>query len=235
VYQPIRALVDNRLMAVEAQLAWDHPEFGTLPPAEFLALAERTGLAMRLSEWLLLEVCRQARTWQLEFGERAPVVSVKMPPRHARDPDFLPNVLRALADSEVDGNLIRLELEPEAIDCDGDEQEEDMSLLAERGITYSISSLSGHRPECLVARPLTVLKSRDLVVAQVGSERETIPATVAWNTVSLAHQMGMQVVAENVDTLEDLAWLREIGVDAGQGVALGEPGDPEDIGPLITR
>jgi len=234
VYQPIRALGDNRLVAVEAQLAWDHPEHGLLAPSEFMALAERTGLVMRLSEWLLLAVCRQAREWQLAFGERAPVVSVKMPPRQARDPDFLPNVLRALAESELDGALLRLELEPEAIDCDGDEQEEDMSLLAERGITFSIAGLSDHRPQCLVVRPLTVLKSRDLVVPQANGERETIPATVAWNTVSLAHQMGMQVIAENVGTLDDVAWLREIGVDAGQGVALGEPGGPEDIGPLIT-
>lgn len=235
VYQPIRALDDNRLLAVEAKLAWDHPEFGTLPPVEFLALAERTGLVMRLAEWLLREVCDQARKWQLEFGERAPVVSVKMPPRHVRDPDFLPNVLGVLAESEVDGRLLRLELEPAAIDCDSEEQEEDMHLLAERGITFGISALGRHRPECMLARPLGVLKSRDLAVTQIDGERETVPATVAWNTVSLAHQMGMQVIAEHVDTLDDVAWLREIGVDAGQGVALGEPGDPEDIAPLITR
>jgi len=65
----------------------------------------------------------------------------------ARDPDFLPNVLRALAESELDGTLLRLELEPEAIDCDGDEQEEDMNLLAERGHHVSASpALSDHRP-----------------------------------------------------------------------------------------
>ncbi|MFC0434676.1 bifunctional diguanylate cyclase/phosphodiesterase [Kutzneria buriramensis] len=234
VYQPIRSLGDNRLVAVEAQLTWDHPEHGLLAAAEFLALAERTGLVVRLSEWMLLQACGQARQWQQEFGERAPIVSVKTPPRQARDPDFLPNVIRALADSGLDGGLLRLELAQDAIDCDSEEQVEDMELLAERGITFSIAGLSGHRPECLVARPLTVLKSRDLAVSQVDGERETIPATVTWNTVSLAHQMGMQVIAENVDTLDDVAWLREIGVDAGQGVALGEPVDAEEIGSLLT-
>jgi PAS domain S-box-containing protein/diguanylate cyclase (GGDEF)-like protein len=234
VYQPIRSLDDNRLVAVEAQLAWDHPEHGLLAAAEFLALAERTGLVVRLSEWMLLQACGQARRWQEEFGERAPIVSVKTPPRQARDPDFLPNVIRALADSGLDGGQRRRGQAPQAIDCDSEEQVEDMELLAERGITFSIAGLSGHRPECLMARPLTVLKSRHLAVAHVDGERETIPATVSWNTVSLAHQMGMQVIAENVDTLDDVAWLREIGVDAAQGVALGEPVDAEEIGSLLT-
>jgi PAS domain S-box-containing protein/diguanylate cyclase (GGDEF)-like protein len=234
-YQPVRSLKDNTLDSVEARLLWEHPEQGLLSAEEFLPLAERTGLVVRLSEWLLLQVCQQAREWQDRYGEQAPVVSVKMPSRQARDPDFLPNVLRVVVETGVDAKLLRLEFDRFGIDREAEEQVDDMEVLAERGISFSIDTLDGHDPMFLQSLPLSVLKSQHLIVPNVSGEREKVPATVAWNLVSLARQMGMKVVAEGVATLDDLSWLRSLDVDAGQGVALGEAGTAADIEALIGQ
>jgi PAS domain S-box-containing protein/diguanylate cyclase (GGDEF)-like protein len=234
-YQPAYGLAGNDLLFVEAQLRWENPEFGTLRPSEFLPLAERTGLVVRLAEWTLLQVCGQIRRWRDKFGDRAPRVSLKLPTRQARDPDFLPNVLRVLMETGAEAQLLQLELAEGALSTKADAQADDVELLEERGIQFCVDGFEGHDVGFVNTMPLSVLKSRRLVVESSMGERDPLRAAVAWNLVSLAHQMGMTVIAEDVSTVDDVQWLREIGVDGAQGTALGEPLSVDEIELLLGQ
>ncbi|AHH94820.1 cyclic Di-GMP phosphodiesterase RmdA [Kutzneria viridogrisea] len=232
-YQPVYTLSGDRLLFVEAQLRWEHPEFGTLRPAEFLPMAERTGVVVRLAEWTLWQVCQQARAWQDRFGERAPVVSLRLPTRQARDPDFLPNVLRVLTETGLHARLLQLEFGSDALSTESDAHADDVEVLAEHGVRFAVDGFDGRDPGFVNSMPLHVLKSGKLIVEPAMGERDPIRATVASNLVSLAHQMDLTVIAENVSTVDDVRWLKEIGADGGQGPALGEPRTAQDFESLI--
>ncbi|MBV9847881.1 MAG: EAL domain-containing protein, partial [Kutzneria sp.] len=234
-YQPVYGLANNELLFVEALLRWDHPERGMLGTDAFMSLAERTGLVVRLADWTLRQVCATAKRWLDEFGDRAPVVSLRLPTRQARDPDFLPNVLQVLSDSGLPATLLQLDLPSEAVSTELDAHAEDVEMLTERGIRFSVDGFEGHDPGFVNTMPLHMLKSKRLVVQSSLGERDPIRVTVAWNLVSLAHQMDMVVVAEGVSASDDLDWLREIGVDGAQGDLLGGPRPAEEIEELFRR
>ena len=231
-YQPIVDLATGRIVGAEALVRWLHPERGLLLPQGFLRVAEETGLIVPLGAWVLAEACRQARAWQRERSAAESFwVSVNFSPRQLRQPDLVAQVGRALRETELDPAALRLELGEGAIVEDGTARLATVEALQAVGVRVAIddfgtgsSSLTGLRR--LPARTLKLDQS-------VFAGPDARDARVVRAVVDLAHALDMDVVAEGIETADQLALLRATACDHGQGFLFSKPVDAEALGALL--
>lgn len=221
-YQPVCNLESGEIEAYEALVRWQ-PETGPLlPPAEFIPLAEESGLIVAIGEWVLRTACSDAVRWQKEekVGMR---VAVNVSARQLAVPTFVPALRRVLADTGLDPSLLVLEI-TESIFC-GDDPIMNASIgeLDRAGIRMAMDDFgTGYSSLAYLKRlPIAELKIDRAFVRQL--ETDDGDRAIVTAILSMARALGLHVIAEGVETEGQLAFLRECGCEAAQGFLIGRP------------
>ena len=232
-YQPIVDLRDGRMTAVEALVRWEHPERGRVPPLEFVPLAEETGLIVPLGRWVLREACSRAAAWTAAragaSAGREPIsIQVNLSARELEDPDLIEGVAATLAKTGLPPEQLTLEITETVLVRDAEAGGATLAGLRALGVHLALDDFgTGYSSlSYLRALPLTSLKvAREFVD---GIARDSDDAAFVRLIVELARLRGLRVVAEGIETAEQLAVLRDFGCDRGQGYHFSRPRDPED-------
>jgi diguanylate cyclase len=241
VYQPLVGLVDNKIIGVEALVRWDHPLRGPVPPVEFIPVAERTGLIVELGRFVLRETCRQMAAWLAEFGPDAvqkPGVNVSA--RQLHDPDFVSDVLSALADYGLPTDRLVLELTESAV-LRGSQVSRTLHELNRLGVALALDDFGTGESSLSLLRsfPAGIVKLDKSFVDGIelddpeGGGRDARQA-VARAVIQLADALGLDAVAEGIENEAQAEQLRLLGYTLGQGYHLGRPVPPEEFTKLLA-
>jgi len=226
-YQPIVALETGAIEGLEALVRWQHPQRGLITPSEFIPVAEQTGLILQIGRWVLEEARRQIREWRSQLREgNLPPISVNLSAKQfVNEPEF---VLKALQYDGLDPTSLRLEITERVVMDDAEFAIDKIKKLKGLGVRFAIDDF-GTGYSCLhylKRLPVDQLKiDRSFIV---GLKQNSEDLAIVSGTISLAQALGLQVVAEGVETAEQLACLRELGCDLIQGNYLSEPLPGED-------
>ena len=236
-YQPLVRLVDQRMVGVEALVRWDLPDGTRLGPDRFIPLAEETGLIVPLGSWVLEQACRQAAQWRSAHPHTDLCMSVNMAARQVREPGIVADVERILAATGWPARALQLELtesdlmgpDPESLDA--------LWALEDMGVRIAIDDFgTGYSNLAYLRRlPVHTLKlAGSFVTGKPGSGSDTVDVEVTELLIKLAHVLDMTVVAESVETAEQLHQLRALGCDTGQGYCFSPAVPPAAIPELLA-
>jgi EAL domain-containing protein (putative c-di-GMP-specific phosphodiesterase class I) len=223
-YQPIVSLSSGRISSFEALLRWQHPKRGLVSPAEFIPLAEETGLIVPIGRWVLREACRQMHTWQLAFADRAPaMIAVNLSGKQFLQLDLVEQIDQILQETGLKAGSLKLEITESVVMENSEEASVMLKQLKALGVQLLIddfgtgySSLSR-----LHSFPVNTLKIDRSFVSQMGTEGEN--SEIVQAIVVLAHHIGMNVTAEGVETAAQLTKLKELKCEEGQGYFFSRP------------
>jgi diguanylate cyclase (GGDEF)-like protein len=234
-YQPIVSLVTGQIAGFEALIRWQHPERGFISPQEFIPIAEDTGLIVPLGDWVLREACQQLKQWQetLPAAEHLRV-SVNLASKQIQESDFIEKVDRVLAETGLDGQFLRLELTESMLMERTNEIIEMLTQVRHRHILLSIDDFgTGYSSLSYLHRfPVSTLKIDRSFVTQMTIDNESFE--IARTVVTLAHALSLDVIAEGVETPEQVTQLRRLGCEFGQGYLFSKPLSTAAIEALIT-
>jgi diguanylate cyclase (GGDEF)-like protein len=231
-YQPQLDLRTNRIVGAEALIRWNHPTRGLVPPGPFIGFAEETGLIERIGEWALGEACAQFAAWQAA-GLPIDHVSVNVSPRQFRRRDFVESVGRAITAARIAPRALRLEI-TESVLVDGTESaEETLALLVALGTPLELDDFgTGYSSLAYLKRlPVGTIKLDRSFIVDIATSEEA--QAVAHAAVTMAHALNKEIVAEGVETPEQLELLRRWGCDAIQGYLLSKPVPAEAFAALV--
>jgi len=234
-YQPRVSLTDGRITSVEALARWAHPERGWVPPGAFISVAEDAGLIGAVGQRLLDQACHQARQW---IDEGCPtVVAFNLSAKQLQERDMVAQVQDALERSGLEGRWLELELTESAVMRNVEENVAKLAALRELGVHVSIDDFgTGYSSLNYLKRlPASALKIDRSFVVDLGDDPTATPhdAGIVQAVVVLAHTLGMEAIAEGIETPAQLAFLRSLGCEQGQGYLFARPGTPEQITPLL--
>ncbi len=235
LYQPIVALDDFRLCGFEALVRWQHPERGLISPMDFIPVAEDTGQIVAIGEWALFEACRQMRRWQKQFPTDSPLfISVNLSSKQFMQPNLTEQVRSIIEKTKLNPRSLKLEITESAVMENIDTTTEMLRQLRELGVQLAIDDFgTGYSSLSYLHRfPIDTLKiDRSFVTRMVdNSENIEIVRTI----VMLAQVLGMDVVAEGVETKEQLALLRKLGCENGQGYYFSRPTSTTEAEKIIA-
>ncbi|MEU9287565.1 EAL domain-containing protein [Streptomyces sp. NPDC048275] len=244
-YQPLVGMEDGGVRGVEALVRWNHPQFGTLTPNRFIGLAEENGSIVQLGRWVLATACRQARRWQLDHPDAAPIfVSVNVAVRQVWDSDLVADVAEILAETGLAPHLLQLELTESAVMGSAGRPLQALQALSDMGVRIAIDDFgTGYSNLAYLSRlPVSVLKLDGSFVRgfqyenRDGTDAHPNPAdeVIVEALIQLAHRLGLTVTAECVETASQASRLRGIGCDTGQGWLYSRPVAPDRISALLT-
>ena len=215
-YQPEISVKTGRVVAAEALLRWRHPTKGIIGPSSFISLAEDTGLIIPLGEWALREACRQAREWQVNLGSSLPL-AVNLSAAQFRHQNVLQMIRSALADADLDARALEIELTESALMTNPEESAGVLKQLRRMGVSVAIddfgtgySSLSYLRRFSIDKLKIDRSFIRDLTISRTD---ESIVRAI----VSLARGVGLTVVAEGIESAEQLEFVTHLECDQWQG------------------
>jgi diguanylate cyclase (GGDEF)-like protein len=222
-YQPVMDLDTGRKEAMEALIRWEHPERGILSPAEFIPLAEETGAIVPMGKWVLNTACVQAVDWRRDPDASDLRLSVNVSPRQLRDADFVADVMFALKTSSLPAEALILEITENVFLLNDDMVVSRLHDLAARGIVIAIDDFgSGYSSLGYLSKlPIGILKIDRSFVS--GIDRGPEEGAVAQAIIRLGHTLGLEIIAEGIETAEQLAELTKRGCILGQGFLLGRP------------
>ena len=237
-YQPIVALENGKVTGVEALVRWEHPQRGLLLPEEFLSVAEETGLIVRIGQWVLREAVKQARIWQERYPSTPPLtVSVNLSPRQFFHPNLIAEVLE---ESEVEPDSLQLEITEGAMATNGtSSSDRTLRNLKRMGVQLAIDDFGlGYSSLSYLKRfPVDYLKiDRSFIV---GLRREPNGASkdteIVKAMIELTHALRLKVIAEGVETSEQLRRLRNLKCDFAQGNYFSEPRPSEELAVILAE
>jgi len=231
-YQPKMDIATGRMNSVEALVRWRHPTRGLVGPTEFIPLAEESGLIFSIGEWVLREACRQARQWQLD-GQPFLRVAVNISPIHFRQPKFLDVVRLALSDHDLEPRYLEIELTETTVMDHADTSVQILEDLSRMGVIVSIDDFgTGYSSMSYLRRfPIDKLKIDRSFINELTTSSDA--ASIVKAIISLAHSLRLKVVAEGVETEEQLQQLRELGCDQFQGFYRSAAVLPGEIEKLV--
>ncbi|MFL9920504.1 EAL domain-containing protein [Paraburkholderia fungorum] len=233
-FQPIVQLQTQGFREMEALVRWQHPTRGLLPPSEFIAIAEESGLIIPLGRYVLEEACQQVARWQREFPAEPPLqVSVNLSPRQFDDPNLVADVAAALASADIGAALLKLEVTEGLIMRDTGKSIETLRNLKDFGVTIAIDDFgTGYSSLSYLRKlPLDVLKIDRSFVQGIGASAEDDAIVRA--VLSVAQSLGLSVTAEGIETDEQARLLREWSCQAGQGYLFSRPLPAEELTALF--
>jgi diguanylate cyclase len=233
VYQPKLRLSDRRCGSVEALVRWQHPEFGAIPPSEFVAIAERTGASAALTRWVLGSALQQLASWHAT-GLRMEV-AVNLSATDLVDPDLLEHILESLRRFHVPADALMLEITESAFIHDGATAIRNMELLRVAGVRFSVDDFGTGYSSLSQLRQLAVdeVKIDQSFVRGLTTNAED--AAIIRAIIDLGHGMGLRIVAEGVEEEAQLLRLAELGCDYAQGYLISRPQPAADLDALLHR
>src|SRR5215208_6951912 len=238
-YQPIVALDNDKVAGVEALVRWEHPQQGLLLPEEFLSVAEETGLIVRIGQWVLREASKQARIWQERYPGTPPLtISVNLSPRQFFHPELVAEVLE---ESEIDPASLQLEITEGAMTTNGTySTDRTLRNLKRMGVQLAIDDFGlGYSSLSYLKRfPVDFLKIDRSFIA--GLKREpngvsTKDTEIVKAMIELTHALGLKVIAEGVETSEQLMRLRNMKCDFAQGNYFSKPLPSEALAVILAE
>jgi diguanylate cyclase (GGDEF)-like protein len=215
-YQPKVDTSTGRINSAEALIRWRHPERGLLLPADFIGIADDCGLLDDIGEWVLHEACRQARAWK-EAGLPHLRVAVNLAPSQFRLTNLVDQIRRALEAAQLDPHLLEVELTESAVMSDAEESILILEAISSMGVLVSVDDFgTGYSSMSYLRRfPIDKLKIDRCFVEEM--TRRSEDASIVRAIISLAHSLHLKVIAEGVETPEQLALLADLGCDQYQG------------------
>jgi diguanylate cyclase (GGDEF)-like protein/PAS domain S-box-containing protein len=221
-YQPVVRLSSGELVSSEVLLRWAHPEHGLVLPDRFVPVAEESGLIIPIGAWVLEQACRQLAEWQGSWGGRGAALEVNLSARQIDHPELVATVRRALAASGADPRLLTLEITESALMDDARGARRVLGALKDLGVSLAIDDFgTGYSSLAYLQRlPLDVLKVDKRFVD--GLAHPGGPDIVR-AVVGLAHALGLDVIAEGVETEAQVHELRRLGCDFAQGYLFSPP------------
>jgi diguanylate cyclase (GGDEF)-like protein/PAS domain S-box-containing protein len=224
-YQAVVDLERNRIMGYEALVRWEHPTAGELPPAEFIPLAEETGLIVGLGEWVLAEACTEA-TRLSQLHHRPMQMSVNVSARQLHHPDFLRHVLRALDASALVPGLLTLELTESTLLASDERVAGTLQMIKELGVVLALDDFGTGYASLSYLRqfPIDVVKIDRTFTANAGNKDGDL--VLLKGIIDLGHALELNLVAEGIETPEQHTIVRKLGCHQAQGFYFGRPSHP---------
>ena len=236
VYQPIIDLRTGLAAGFEALIRWDHPERGVISPVDFIPIAEETGLIVPIGDWVLLKACQQLKQWQEQFPSDPPLsMNVNISKRQLTHSDLIETIEHVLTTTRIEPRTLNLEITETAIMDSLDEFNPVLQPLRACGVFLCIDDFgTGHSSlSCLHEFPIDVLKIDRAFLDNIKEDREYVAVTQA--IVTLAQNLGMGVVAEGVETPEQVAMLQALEADYAQGYYFARPLRPDDAAAFLQN
>lgn len=233
-YQPIYGCESGHIRGFEALVRWCHPKRGYISPVDFIPIAEETGLIVELGQYVLRMACEQCHAWNAEFG-RELAISVNVSARQFADRGFIKTVTDILEASGLTAQLLKLEITETVLLGGYDGIEEMLAELRSSGIKIALDDFgTGYSSlSYLMNFPFDIVKIDRSFVSHI--ERDFRRSEIVRKVVELAKILGMRTVAEGVETVEELACLRDLGCDLIQGYLLSRPLAPVAVGALLSQ
>jgi len=233
-YQPKIDLASGHMRGLEALVRWQHPERGLLPPGEFIPMAEDSGLIVPIGRWVLREACRQLRAWR-DAGYEVPRCAVNLSARQFGSESLFDDVLASIATAGLEADLLEVEITESVLMADPDRANRILQRLHALGVHISIDDFgTGYSSLAYLKRfPAQTLKIDRSFVRGLPHDRDD--ATITQAVIALSHSLGLQVVAEGVETNEQLDFLRRLGCDQVQGYLLDRPMPAERLAHRLQR
>ena len=221
-YQPKVDLASGKVNSVEALVRWRHPEIGMIPPGEFIPIAEKTGLITSLGYWILDTACRQIRAWQ-DAGYDQLTVAVNLSAIQFRQTDLLEEILNTLEATGICAHQLELEITESTIMDDIDTASSTMRALHCSGIHISIDDFgTGYSSLSHLKRfPINTVKIDRSFIRDITTDSDD--AAIVGAIISMAHNMGLKVIAEGVETQQQLDFLYSLQCDEVQGFLFSPP------------
>ena len=233
-YQPQVSLTSGAVTGAEALVRWRHPTKGMVSPADFIPLAEETGLIEPLGDWVIRNVCRQLRTW-LDAGLPVPPVAVNLSARQFRHPELVPRIARSLADNALDAGLLTLEITESAVMHDIEAAVITAKQLKALGVGISLDDFgTGYSSLSHLKRfPIDHLKIDQSFVRDITTDPDS--AVICNTVIGLAHNLKMTVIAEGVETEAQMRCLRRQRCDEMQGYFFSKPVLAHEFAQLLAQ
>ncbi len=227
-YQPIIDIATKKIVRAEALLRWQNVELGAVGPADFVPIAEEIGLIVPIGDWVLKAACREAASWQSSDNPSLKI-AVNISTRQFRDTSLLDTVSEALRESGLAPERLEIEITESLFMDDFPEVTRSMNELKDLGVTMSVDDFgTGYSSLSYLRRfPVDVLKIDRSFVMDVLSDPEN--TTLVETIVSMAHSLKLEVIAEGVETEEQLAFLRGLGCEFAQGFLFSRPVSASDF------
>src|SRR3984893_16892109 len=235
-YQPIVSLRDCRIIGVEALLRWQRPGFGLVMPGEFVPVAEETGLILLSGLWVLREACRQVRAWNLQFpSDPAFTVAVNISGKQFAQPDLVSQVGDILREECLDPHYLKLELTETVTMRDVERAARILGELKTLGVRLSMDDFgTGYSSLSHLRRfPLDTLKIDRSFVAEMENSSES--RAIVQMIMSLGCNLGMEMVAEGVETAKQVSLLKSLGCEYAQGYFFSKPIDQEGMVEVLLK
>jgi diguanylate cyclase (GGDEF)-like protein len=225
-YQPEISMTDDRMVAVEALVRWEHPERGLLEPIEFVPMAEQTGLIVEIGAWVLNEACAQIAKWRVDSCDLGLAVNISA--RQLAQPDIVDVVRDALATSGLPADALCLEITESAVMRDPEPALAALSLIKDLGVKIAIDDFGvgfSSLAQLKELLPLHALKvDRSFISGLDGDDRNS---TIVAAVVMMATTLGVNAIAEGVETEAQMSQARALGCDLSQGFFFTEPEPPD--------
>ncbi len=242
-YQPVVTLQSHRVVAVEAVLTWQHPEFGVLSSQRCMELAEQTGMVHEAGTWLLRSAAEQAVEWRQRWGDEAPPVVVSLAPSQAKDPDLVATVRAVLKETGARPTELELSMPVAALRMvnglpaadGGGDAEDNVRVLAELEVRTGLHDFGGGIGglRCLAELPISTVRVAEPVSQQVAADPSRILSQSVQALIHIIRATGVDVVGFPVDSEEQAACWPWVGANLAVGGLFGEPGPPQGIEPLL--
>ncbi len=234
-YQPIIALANNKIRGFEVLIRWQHPLHGLMSPDRFVPLAEDTGLIIPLGFWVLREACQQMYDWQVQFGGLIDWrVSVNVSSQQLALPNFVAQIKQILAETQLDPHNLKLEITESALVEDTQKTIAILQKLKSWGIEFSLDDFgTGYSSLSYLHQfPFDTLKIDRSFVNSVGDNPDKLGIVRA--IITLARNLGMDTIAEGIETVKQLAKLKALKCEYGQGYYLSRPLNQKVLQNLIA-
>ncbi|MBA2447694.1 MAG: PAS domain S-box protein [Chloroflexi bacterium] len=233
-YQPIVSLETGEITGAEALVRWQHPRRGLVPPGEFIPLAEETGIIVPIGEWVLRTACAQARAWR-DDGLPAIRVAVNLSARQFKQGYLSATIARTLEETGLDPHGLELELTESIVMGDAEETIATLHELRGTGVQLSIDDFgTGYSSLSYLKRfPIQTLKIDTSFVRDL--DAHPTDAAIVRTVITLAHDLRLEVIAEGVESEEELAVLRSLGCDEVQGYLASRPLSAEAMVELLRE
>ncbi|MFZ6649340.1 putative bifunctional diguanylate cyclase/phosphodiesterase [Undibacterium sp. TJN25] len=233
-YQPKVSLVDDKVIGFEALLRWDHPEMGAISPIEFIPIAEESGLIIPIGSWVIDTACRQVREWE-DAGFDDIKVAVNLSARQTKSIALIDDVLNALRKSGLEPRQLELEITESMLMDNIHDNMDLLENLQAAGIFLSIDDFgTGYSSMAYLKRlPIDQLKIDKAFINDIpgNGDDEAIVSAI----ISMAHRLGLAVVAEGAETIEQINFLKAAGCDAVQGYYISKPIPAKDVTAFLAR